>query len=128
MRKNKIKGDVVMIKLIGTILSMMSSPMGTMGNLCEPIAKLLAKIFWFSAFTGFNPNEDAVEQMGKKLEEKHEKCRQNKTFGKVEDGLEKTIGFVEQLIFDVIMILCTAGLWIFWMLIRNKIRKNKKRA
>jgi hypothetical protein len=130
MRKNKIKGDVVMIKLIGTLLSMILSPMGAMESLCEPIAKLLAKIFWFTAFTGFNTNDDAIEQIDKKLEEKHAKCRENETFRKVEDGLEKTIGFVEQLIFDVIMILCTAGLWIFWMMIRKRRnnKKNNKRA
>lgn len=96
--------------------------------LCKPAAKLLSKIFWFTAFTGFNTNDDAIEQIDKKLEEKHAKCRENKTFRKVEDGIGNTIGFMEQLLFDVIMICCTAGLWIFWMLIRNKIRKNKKRA
>ena len=96
--------------------------------LCKPAAKLLSKIFWFTTFTGFNTNDDAIEQIDKKLEEKHTKCRENKTFRKVEDGIENTIGFMGQLFFDVIMICCTAGLWIFWMLIRNKIRKNKKRA
>lgn len=117
-----------MIKLIGTILSMTLSPMGAMESLCEPIAKLLAKIFWFTAFTGFTPNEDTIEQLDKKLEEKHEKCRQNKIFRNVEDGIENTIGFIEkimQFIFDTIMVLCTGGLWIFWILIRNS-RKNKK--
>lgn len=117
-----------MIKLIGTILSMILSPMGAMESLCEPIAKLLAKIFWFTAFTGFTPNEDVIEQLDNKLEEKYQKCRENETFRKVDDGIQNTLGFIGQLIFDVIMILCTAGLWIFWMLIRNKIRKNKKRA
>ena len=117
-----------MIKLIGTILSMILSPMGAMESLCEPIAKLLAKIFWFTAFTGFTPNEDTIEKLDDKLEEKYQKCRENETFRKVDDGIQNTLGFIGQLIFDVIMILCTAGLWIFWMLIRNKIRKNKKRA
>ena len=120
-----------MIKLIGTILSMILSPMGAMESLCEPIAKLLSKIFWFSAFTGFTPNEDVIEQLDNKLEEKYEKCRENKIFRSVDDGLQKFLEFLGQLIFDVIMILCTAGLWIFWMLIRSKIRKhkeNKKRA
>lgn len=117
-----------MIKLIGTILSIILAPMGTMEILCKPIAELLSKIFWFSAFTGFHTNDEAIEEIDKKLEEKYAKCRENKTFRKVEDGLEKTVEFIGQLIFDVIMILCTAGLWIFWMLIRNKIRKNKKRA
>lgn len=119
-----------MIKLIGTILSMILSPMGNMYILCEPIAKLLSKIFWFSAFTGFETNDEAIEKIDKKLEEKYEKCRQNKTFRKVEDGLEKSIGFIGQLIFDVIMILCTGGLWIFWMMIRKRRnnKKNNKRA
>ena len=117
-----------MIKLIGTILSMILSPMGAMESLCEPIAKLLAKIFWFTAFTGFTPNEDTIEKLDDKLEEKYQKCRENETFRKVDDGIQNTLDFIGQLIFDVIMILCTAGLWIFWMLIRNKIRKNKKRA
>lgn len=122
-----------MIKLIGTILSIILSPIGDMYDLCEPIAKLLSKIFWFSAFTGFNPNEDAIEQMGNKLEEKYEKCRENKIFRNVDDGIQNTLGFIEQLmqlIFDVIMILCTGGLWIFWMMIRKRRnnKNNKKRA
>lgn len=125
MRKNKIKGDVFMF------MEILKAIIGTINDvevLCKPAAKLLSKIFWFTAFTGFNTNDDAIEQIDKKLEEKHAKCRENKTFRKVEDGIENTIGFMEQLFFDVIMICCTAGLWIFWMLIRNKIRKNKKRA
>lgn len=117
-----------MIKLIGTILSMILSPMGAMESLCEPIAKLLSKIFWFSAFTGFNPNENTIEQLDKKLEEKYDKCRENKIFRKVDDGVQNTIGFIEkimQFIFDTIMVLCTGGLWIFWMMIRKR-RNNKK--
>lgn len=119
-----------MIKLIGTILNTILNPMGNMYDLCEPIAKLLSKIFWFSAFTGFNPNEDTIEQLDNKLEEKHEQCRQNETFRKVEDGLEHGMEFIGQLIFDCIMILCTSGLWIFWMMIRKRRnnKKNNKRA
>lgn len=118
-----------MIKLIGTILSMIMEPMGLMESLCEPAAKLLSKIFWFTAFTGFTTNDEAIEEMDKKLEAKYDKCRENKIFRKVDDGVQNTIGFIEkimQFIFDTIMVLCTGGLWIFWMLIRNKIRKNKK--
>ena len=120
-----------MIKLIGTILNILLSPMGDMYGLCEPIAKLLSKMFWIGAFLGFNPDNETTKKMSEKLEEKHEKCRENETYRKVEDGLGNTLRFIErliQLIFDVIMILCTGGLWIFWMLIRKKIRKNKKRA
>lgn len=121
-----------MIKLIGTILSMILSPMGAMESLCEPIAKLLSKIFWFSAFTGFTPNEEKIKELDEKLDQKLEagyaKCRKNKIFRKVDDGVQNTIGFIEKIlnfIFDIIMICFTGGLWIFWMMIRKR-RNNKK--
>ena len=120
-----------MIKLIAEILSITMGPIGFMFELCEPAAKLLSKIFWIGAFLGFNPDNETVEKMGEKLEAKHEKCRENETFRKVEDGLGNTFEFIAGLLVDFFMICCTGGLWIFWMIIRhyrNKKKNNKKRA
>lgn len=120
-----------MIKLIAEILKITMGPIGFMFGACEPAAKLLSKMFWIGAFLGFNPDNETIENLDKKLEEKYEKCRENETFRKVDDGLCNAFEFVARLFIDFFMISCTGGLWIFWMIIRhyrNKKKNNKNKA
>ena len=115
-----------MLKLIATILNITIGQLDFIGALCEPAAKLLSKMFWIGTLLGFNPDNETVEKIDEKLEEKHKKCRENETFRKVEDGLGNTFEFIAGVLCDIFMILMTGGLWIFWMIIRHY--RNKKRA
>lgn len=111
--------------LLKILLEMISCQTNLWNAIFESCGWIFKALFWFGG--GFNSDSKEIRKIDETIEKAGE-TKIGQKIKKVDQGLGKACYYLDRTFWDILLTLLTGGLWIFWIIIRHFINKNKKRA
>lgn len=111
--------------LLKILAEMISCQTNLWNAIFESFGWIFKALFWFGG--GFNSDSKGVQKIDETIEKAGE-TKIGQKIKKVDKGLGKACYYLDRTFWDILLTMVTGGLWIFWIIIRHFINKNKKRA